>query len=201
MWYFSFPWQIIYRVHLWLTWNLHVTYYNYHWNTAYQHSFTQYCLVWLTHPVIHSNNLVQNHFPCQCFCSFLGHTNPPETHYGPHHWCPYKKILWRMWTYQSPCKILLEKFLPFLSPQIRQQIHQYNLKNGDASKLPPTNPPLFPPPHWYPVNNINTRSQPENLQLFQNPARPLTPLAVHQKSHPLLFNKKIYRKSSQHWKT
>ena len=86
--------------------------------------------------------------------------------------------------------------LPFLPPQTRQTIHQYNLKYRSTHKLPLNDQPFCPPPHFPFVKNINTHSQPDNLLLFQQPVHTLTPLAVHHKSHPLLLNKKIYRNSS-----
>ena len=37
--------------------------------------------------------------------------------------------------------------LPFLPPQLRQKIYQYNLIHRATCKLPPTDPPFCAPPH------------------------------------------------------
>ena len=64
-----------------------------------------------------------------------------------------------MQTYRSLCRLLLEKGFPFLTPQLHQQRHKYNIKHGATPKLPTNNPPVHPPPphqqhqHLLPTRN------------------------------------------------
>ena len=65
--------------------------------------------------------------------------------------------------------------LPFLSPQLRQQMHQYNFKHGDTPKLPSTDPPDRPPSHWYP------RQQHQHPFPTRNPTTVPTPQPYNNK--------------------
>ena len=46
--------------------------------------------------------------------------------------------------------------LPFLLPHLRQQMHQYNLKNGFTPNLPQTGPQFRPPQHRPPPATSTT---------------------------------------------
>ena len=129
-------------------------------------------LVWIPHPGIHLIKPENNHFPfqCRCRCSYLEYTIPPSTHYGPHHFFPYKTIFLCLQMYRSSCRLLLEIRLNF-----------------STSPYPSENSPIQYQ-EWIYTQTISYR----HTSLTPSPSLPLsttsTPLLNHKTCH--YFNTK-----------
>ena len=87
------------------------------------------------------------------------------------------------WTY---CRLLMETSLSFPVTPYPSENSPIQSQAFSYTKITPYWPTIFPLPTSTPANNINTRSQPENLQLFQHPNHTLIHLEVHHKFYQLL---------------